>query len=190
MLKFSTLHYEKSWFTAIFSIMKRVVMDAKSGQPVISFKQTWGNSIQVFGDPQFSSLMLEARFIMKAALEWNLFEVGKAEPFGKMVSHIFLTALALGGEAISVTAPDGKPLIIVEREGNTMMKHLVDNMSNLYNPTHVYTFKKPGGGEIGKVAMKHGILKSVYDFELTGGTEKERAAALLVFGYLLLMLKK
>jgi hypothetical protein len=190
MLKFSKLHYERNWFTAIFSVMKRVIQDVHSGQPVLSIKQTWKNGIQVFSDPQFGNLMLEGKFIMKAAFEWDLYEVGKAEPFARMKSHVFRTILALGMECASVETLDGKPFITVDREAAGIAKHVLDNMTVLYNPTHVYTLKKASGGKLGELKIKHGIWKAYYDLELGEGTEKECAACLLLYGYFLLMPRK
>jgi len=191
MLKFTALHHEKNWFTALFSIMKKVVTDPKTQQPVMSFKQTWGNSFLIYGDGQFGNLLVEARFIRKAAFEWDVYEAGKAEPFAHMKSHIFKTMLAMGGEVLSVTKPEGGEFLIVEREEGSALKHVLDGMMDyLYNPTHVYIIKDASGKKIGTISAKHGIFKSFYDFVLEGGTEKEKEAALAVFAYILISLKK
>ncbi len=191
MLKFTHLHYEQNWFTAFFSMMKKVVMDAKTKQPVMSFKQTWGNSFLVYGDAQFGNLIVEARFLLKrAAFEWDVYENGKPEPFAHMKSYVFRGIMALGCEVLSVTTPDGRAFLNLEREEKAILKHVVDSMVDLYNPTHVYTLKNAEGKSLGTISVKHGIFKGVYDFVMEDGTEKERAAGLAVFAYILLSMKK
>lgn len=192
MLKFTTLHYEKNWFTALFSVMKKVVTDAKSGQPLFSFKHTWGNKLQVFSDPNFGNLILEGSFVRGSVLtwRWDICKAGEKEPFTRMESNITQTALAFGVEVLTFKKPDGGTFLSLEREEGSVLKHVVDNMIDLYNPTHVYALKTPGGKLIGTIRAKHGILKSFYDFALEGGDEKEKEAALMAFAFILLMLKK
>ena len=190
MRNFSHLHYEQNWFTAVFSMMKKVVKDTKSGQPVISFKQTWGNSFLVYGDAQFGNLILEGRFLLKTAFEWDLYEGGKPVPFARMKSYVFRGILAVGCEVMSITTPDGKDFIKLESEGKAVLKHVMDSMSDWYNPTHVYALKDSSGKKLGAISVKHGIFKGTYDFVMEAGTEKERAAALVVFAYILLSMKK
>lgn len=192
MLKFSALHYEKNWFTAIFSVMKKVVTDAKSGQPRFSFKQTWGNGFQIFSDPSFGNLILEGRFVRGSVLtwKWDIYRTGEKEPFTRMESNIAQTAMAFGVEVLTFKKPDGGMFLSLEREEGSVLKHVVDNVINLYNPTHVYTLKTPGGKLIGTIRAKHGIWKGFYDFVLEGGDEKEKEAALMAFAFILIMLKK
>ena|SRR3989338_8677195 len=192
MLKFSALHYEKNWFTAFFSIMRKVVTDTKSGQPLFSFKHTWGNKLQVFSDPNFGNLILEGRFVRGSFLtwSWDVYKIGEKEPFTRMESKLAQTAIAFGVEVLTFKEPDGKPFLSLEREEGSVLKHVVDNMIDLYNPTHVYALKTPSGKLIGTIRAKHGILKGFYDFELGEGDEKEKEAALMAFAFILLMLKK
>lgn len=170
--------------------MKKVVNDAKTGQPAMSFKQRWNNNFQVFADPNFGQLILEARFVRKFGLAWDIYETGQVQPLARMESHILKTALSMGGEVISVTKPEGGEFIKVERESSSALKHIMDNMVELYNPTHVYTVKAASGKVLGAITAKHGVWKSFYDFKMDDGTDKERAAALMVFAYILIMLKK
>lgn len=190
MLKFTHLHYEQNWFTAFFSMMKKVVKDPKSGQAVMSCKQTWGNSFLAYGDGQFGNLLVEARFLRKAAFEWDVYEAGKPEPFAHMKSYVFRGIMAMGCEVLSVTTPDGRDFLKLEREEKGILKHVVDDMIDLYNPTHVYTLKDASGKKIGSISVKHGIFTGTYDFVMEAGTEKERAAALIAFAYILLSMKK
>lgn len=192
MLKLTALHYEKNWFTAIFSVMKKVVTDSKSGQPLFSFKQTWGNKLQVFSDPNFGNLLLEGRFVRGSVLtwSWDIYKADEKEPFTRMESNIAQTAMAFGAEVLTFKKPDGGIFLNLEREDGAELKHVADNMTELYNPTHVYTLKTPSGKRIGTIRAKHGIWKSFYDFVPEGGDEKEKEAALMAFAFILLMLKK
>lgn len=128
--------------------------------------------------------------MLKAAFEWDLYEAGKAEPFAHMKSYVFRGVLAMGCEVLSVTTPDGRDFLTLERESKGVLKHVMDDMVDLYNPTHVYTLKDASGKPLGTISVKHGILVATYDFVMESGTEKERAAALVVFGYILLSMKK
>ncbi len=189
MLKLAHLHYEKNWFSALFNMMKRVLVDNESGQPVMSMRQTWKNYYLIYSDPSFSNLILEARFLTKPAFEWDLFEAGKNEPFGHLKAHMVRSIMMLGGEAMTIDKPDGKPLVRVE-QSSSALKRFADIMSDvLYNPTHTYEIKDPSGKQIGAIAIRHSVWKSSYDFMMDGGTEKEKQGALIAFAHLLIALR-
>jgi hypothetical protein len=98
--------------------------------------------------------------------------------------------MALGCEVLSITTPDGRDFLNLEREEHGVLKHVMDGMVDLYNPTHVYTLKNASGEKLGTISVKHGILKGTYDFVMEKGNEKEHAAGLAAFAYILLSMKK
>lgn len=192
MFTFTKLHYEKNWFASLFSVMKKVVLDGTSGQPLLSFRQTWKNDLLVFDDPLFSSLRMEARFLRGSVLtwKWDVRKAGSEKPLAQMQSSIAQTALAFGVEVLNFFDESGAPVMSLTREEGSVLKHVVDNMIDLYNPTHVYVLKTTAGKDVAQIAAKHGILKNIYDLEILGGTEKEKELALMAFAFLLIMLKK
>ncbi len=189
MLKLARLHYEKNWFSALFNMMKRVLVDKESGQPVMSMRQTWKNAYLIYSDPHFSNLILEARFLTKPAFEWDFFEAGKEAAFGHMKAHMMRSIIMFGGEVVTITKPDGSPLILVEQSSSALKRFADEMMDVLYNPTHTYAIKEPSGKQIGAIAIRHSIWKSTYDLMMDGGTEKEKQAALIAFAHLSISLK-
>lgn len=100
------------------------------------------------------------------------------------------TAFAFGSESLHVTDVKGAPLLLMQQEGKSALKHVVDGFTKIYNPTHVYELKTPAGEPVAKVSAKHGFLTASYDFELLGGKESTRDAALICFAFFVLNNKK
>ncbi len=189
MFKYKSLHTERNWFSALFSIMSRTVSDKASGEPVLFFKQTFGFSIYVFADKNRSNMILEAKYKKGTLYAWDVHDAGK-KLLATVKSDLWGTAKMWGAEVMKITDASGKEIMFLEREKRTVVKHIIDNMSDIYNPVHNYQILNSKKEVIADIKSKHGIFKSFYDFECNGGTEDEKQLALSVFAIMTLMLKK
>lgn len=189
MFKYKSLHTERNWFSALFSIMSRTVLDKDSGQPVLFFKQTFGFHIHVFSDKEKTNMILEAKYKKATLYEWEVYNAGK-KLLANVKSDIWGTAKMWGAEVMKVTNAAGKEIMFFQQEKGTVAKHIVDNMIDIYNPVHNYQILNSKKELVADIKGKHGIFKSFYDFDCKGGNEDEKELALAVFAIMTLMLKK
>lgn len=186
---FKKLHYQKNWFTALFSVFGKATTDPDSGQPGFYFKMNWSNGYKVFRDANQQELLLDLRWNRTVGIwSWDVF-VGEKK-VGNIKSDILQTAFGLGTEHWILVDENGKELMTLESEQDAALKHVFDNMTQLYNPTHTYTLKSKKGDTVACLAMKHGFFSSFYDFSFVKGTEEERVLALALFAAILMQLKK
>lgn len=189
MFKYKSLHTERNWFSMLFSIMSRTLCDKESGVPLLYLKQTFGFHIYVYADKNRSNMLMEAKYKKATLYEWEVSEVG-GKFLANVKSDLWGTAKMWGAEVMKITDRAGKEIMFLEREKKTVAKHIIDNMSDLYNPVHNYQILNSKKELVADIKGKHGIFKSFYDFDCKGGTEDEKNLALAVFAIMTLMLKK
>lgn len=186
---FKKLHFQKNWFTALFTIFNKTVVDPEGGQPVFYFKMNWNNGYQVYRDQSKQDLLLDLRWNRKVGIwAWDVFAGEKK--VGTIKSDILQTTLSLGTEKWIIADEEGRPILTLGAESEAALKHVFDNMTQFYNPTHTYTLKNLKDDPVAYIAMKHGIFGSFYDFSFVKGTEQERQLALALFVAILMMMRK
>ncbi len=186
---FTKLHYDKNWFSALFSIFTSVVKNGDNGEPLFWFKMNWSNGYKVYPDASCQNPILELRWQRKVGIwSWDVF-VGERQ-VGNIRADFLKSAMSLGVEQWSLVNASGNVLLTMEPEKNAMAKHVFDDMLKLYNPTHIYALKTPAGKDVAYLTMKHGIWGSTYDFVWVSGNEEQRSIALALFVAILMMMKK
>lgn len=198
----ASLHYERNVFTSLFNMMSREVLDAQSKQPTFFFKMDFSNNLSIYADKSKQRLLLRAArapltgggFAGLAALHtWDIFDSeNNDKPLGRVKANLMQSALSMGKEAWEITTSDGKPLLVFKADASeTLGKRILDNLSDLYNPTHQYHLFTPDDKPAAHVFLKQGLFKFQYDllFEPKVG-DVERKMAVALFAGLTLMLKK
>jgi hypothetical protein len=185
---FKKLHYEKNWFSALFHPMSREISDAESKQPRFFFKMDWSSNLYVY-DAGRQTVLVESKWMRAAGWRtWEVFVGGKKQ--GAVREEFMQSLLSLGVEKWSVLDEAGKEFLKVSAPEGAALKHVLDEMTNLYNPTHVLTISTMKGEVLATISMKHGLFSSSYDLSLEKGTEQEKALVLSLFSAILLMLRK
>lgn len=174
----------------LFSIMSRTLFDKEGKQPLLYLKQTFGFHIHAFSDKSRMNMVLEARYKKGTVFEWEVYDREKIKFLGNVKSDLWGTAKSWGAEVMKITDQNGQVILNFERESKSTIKQIADEFSDLYNPTHNYKILGPDGKLVAEIHNKHGIFKSFYDFECSGGTEDQKKLALGVFVIVVLMLKK
>lgn len=191
---FKKLHYSKNWFTALFHMMSRVVLEGETKQPLFFFKMTWGSALQIYKDQSQQVMLMECKWKGRSGglmglQSWDVFEGTKQ--VGLMKMELMKSLLSMGTEQWSMFDASGKEMLKMKAASDAALKHVLDNViGEYYNPTHVYTIEDMKGGVVATLSMKHGIFRSFYDLSFEKGSESERAMVLGLFAAILLMLKK
>ena len=138
------------------------------------------------------TVMAECRRKGRIGLAWNLFLMeGGERHVGSMQMNILHTAIQLGAENWTILTPEEQPLLLLEREGDSVGKRLLDEASAiLYNPQHSYVLKNPQGTVVARLSAQHKVFTHQYHFQVEGGSELEQQVALMAFALFTLMLKK
>lgn len=185
------LHYEVNWFTALFSVMSKEIVDGETKQPVLFFKMTWGSKFQIFTDKSKTQMLIECRKPTAISYDWDVFDVqGQEKKIATITMNLVKSMIKFGAESWNIKGPDGGALLTLDTDGGSTAKRIFDNMSGLYNPTHKYVVKGADGADVATFSSKHGLFKGVYDFVFAGGTEDQKKVALALFAAILLMMKK
>ncbi len=168
--------------------MSREISDAESKQPRFFFQMDWSSTLKVY-DASRQNLLVESRWLKAGGWRtWEVFVDGKKQ--GAIRTEVLQSLLTLGTEQWSVLDEAGKEILKVSSPEGAALTHILDEMTNLYNPTHALTVRNLKGGEVAMIGMKHGFFSSFYDLSFEKGTEQERALVLALFSAILLMLRK
>lgn len=185
---FKKLHYEKNWFAALFHPMSREVSNAESQQPLFFFSMDWSSTMKIY-DASRQTLLMDLRWMRAAGWRtWEVYVGNKKQ--GSVRAEILQSFLALGTERWSVLDESGKEILKVSAPQGKAIEHVLDELTNLYNPTHVLVLENLKGEKLATISMKHGMFSSFYDLSLEKVTDQERMLILALFSAILLMLRK
>jgi len=124
---------------------------------------------------------------------WEIFDAEKGDKLlGTMAWAIFKTVMAFGAEKWEILKPDGGVFLTLEIINSSVAKRVLDEMTNLYNPTHEYVIKNGVGKVVGYVFSKRGFWNGTYsDLKLEESvSEEEMKMAVALFAGLVLLYKK
>lgn len=163
--------------------------------PVMFFKASFIGPLTVYTDKTKSAAIITCKSKRGkfGYATWEVFDSEKGDkPLGTMRWAMLKTALSFGAEKWEVTAPDGSPFLTLEIMNSSIAKRMLDDMTNLYNPTHQYVVKSAKGKDIAKIMAKRGFFGGMFsDFVLEEGvSEEETKMALALFAGLVLLYKK
>jgi hypothetical protein len=185
---FKKLHYAKNWFAALFHPMSREVLNADSQQPQFFFSMDWSSTMKIY-DASRQTLLMDLRWMRASGWRtWEVYVGNKKQ--GAIRAEILQSILALGTERWSVLNESGEEVLKVNAPQRKAIEHVLDELTNLYNPTHVLTIANLKGATVATISMKHGMFSSFYDLSLEKVTEEERVLILALFSAILLMLRK
>lgn len=188
-----TLHYSRNVFSSLFNMMSREVLDGQGGNLVFFMAMNFKNTITIYADKAKQQPLLECVKPTMLGFEWDVLdkEAG-GQPIGHMKMNVLTNIASFGRESWTITAPGGAPLLAFESDkADGIGKRILDNMSDLYNPTHQYNLYGASNNPVARIFAKHGIFRMTYDMVLEPKvTDTERKMAVAVFAALILLLKK
>jgi len=164
-------------------------MRTDSDQVAVVFKMDMRSNLKIFTDKERQNLALHLKMEDMIRTEWLLedTESGGA-PLARVKMNRFKSMAGFGKEDFTIKHPDGSEWMTLETD-SSLGKHILDNMTALYNPSHHYEVKS-SGVVVARILTKAGFFHQRYDFELVGGSEPEKKVALAVFAVIALMLRK
>jgi len=187
------LHYEASWFKNMFTPLSRVIIDTNTKQPVMFLKMALNGSLGGYTDSTKSVQLFDSPRTSHMTLEWDVFDTeNQNKQLAHIKSNIMKTILKAGAETWEINDPSGQPFLVFNSDASdSVAKHVMDNFTNLYNPTHQYNLWNAGNKPVARIWTKHGMWKVSYDLVFEEDvSEDERKVVLALFANLVLSLKK
>jgi hypothetical protein len=188
-----SFHHERNIFANLFSPMSREINDAKTNAPVLYFKMKMMGDLQVYTDKTMQGMLLNCTKPQKIGFTWNVFDAENGNThLGAIKGDFMKSALRFGKEAWTVTDPNGTPLLLFNADvTDSTTKHMLDNLTGFYNPTHQYNIWNAQEKPVARIWSKQGLWRFKYDLVIEDrATETERKMATAVFAAMTLLLKK
>jgi len=195
MKKIKSIRCERGMFKVFTSPLSCDGVDPRTKAPVVFFKAGFFGPLTVYTDNTKSAAIITCKSKRGkfGYATWDVFDSEKGDKLlGTMSWAIIKTALAFGAEKWSVVKPDGSSFLTLETMNSSIAKRILDDMTNLYNPTHQYVVNNAAGKSVASIMAKRGFWGGAYsDFILEdGASEDETKMALALFAGLVLLYKK
>ncbi|HAU39581.1 MAG: hypothetical protein UV80_C0007G0039 [Candidatus Peregrinibacteria bacterium GW2011_GWF2_43_17] len=195
MQKIKNIRCERGVLSLFASPLSCVGTDPQTKNPMLFFKSKIFGEMNVFTDKTKTVKLLKlkhkrGRF---GYATWEIFDAEKGDKLlGTMAWAIFKTVMAFGAEKWEILKPDGGVFLTLEIINSSVAKRVLDEMTNLYNPTHEYVIKNGVGKVVGYVFSKRGFWNGTYsDLKLEESvSEEEMKMAVALFAGLVLLYKK
>lgn len=199
----AALHHERNLFQTLFQLMSRQLMDPQTKSLAFFAKMNFKNEIFIYADTTKQRLLLRGVHpvtkqrigfeAMNNMYAWDIFDSENGDkPLGRFRANLMQSIATLGMESWAITDPEEKPFLTFKADASeTLGKRILDNMSNLYNPTHQYHLVGANEKPVAHLMMKHGLFKFYYDLVFEPKvTDTERKMAVALFAVTTLLLKK
>jgi hypothetical protein len=186
----SKLFFQQNLLALLFSPMKRVLSNPDTNKVAAVFKMNMQSTITIFSDEAMQQEALKCEMKDVRHMIWDVKDVEHSGlSIAKIKMNRFKAIARFGKEDFTIKKPDGSEWMTLDTN-STVSKHIMDNLTVFYNPTHQYQIKNPTGEVVAVISAKAGFFHQRYDFEIIGGDEAEGKVALTVFAVITLMLQK
>jgi|GEM_PF-2398946 len=195
MQKIKAIRCERGIFSLFTSPLSTTGFDPQTKNPTVFFKSKILGEMGVFTDKTKTTQLIKLKHKRGkfGYAMWEVFDSEKGDKLlGTIAWAIFKTAMAFGAEKWEILKPDGGAFLTLEILNSSVAKRVLDEMTNLYNPTHEYVVKNAGGKVVANISSKRGFWNGVYsDLKVEeSASEEEMKMVLALFGGFVLLYKR